>query len=95
MRIALSAMGLSSTLVRTFCEEQIFWGTINAARHLPDIMADVVQAAMGYTEVCAQCRGDGNVSGATCLCCLGTGDVRVMGDTHALRLALAMFRIIR
>ena len=95
MRIALSRIGLSSTLVRTLCEEQIFWGTINAAKHLPDIMADVVQAAMGHTDRCELCGGHGVASGAICVQCHGTGEVRVMGDVHALRLALAMFRVIR
>ena len=95
MRIALSANGLSSTLVRTHCEEQIFWGTINTVRHLPQVMADVVQTARGHDATCEQCEENGNVGGATCFRCHGTGRVRQIGDTHALRLAFAMFRVIR
>ena len=63
------------------------------ARHLPDIMEDVALAALDRNGTCVKCAGNGNVSGAPCADCRGSGEIRALGDIRSRRLVFEMFGI--
>lgn len=89
-----SRAGLSGgEVMRLICQRQLAEGMIRMAYHLPDIMENVALAALGRSGTCVKCAGNGNVSGAPCADCRGSGQVRVRGDIRAVRLVFEMFGI--
>jgi hypothetical protein len=91
-----SRAGLSGgEAMRLICQRQVAAGTIRMAYHLPDIMEDVALRALEHDVICAKCAGDGNVSGAPCADCRGSGQVRVLGDCRAVRLVFEILGLTR
>ena len=89
-----SRAGLSGgEVMHLICQRQLAEGMMRAAYHLPDVMENVALAALGRSGTCVKCAGNGNVSGAPCPDCRGSGQVRILGDPRAVRLVFEMFEI--